>query len=157
MRRGAEESSLDTAGIIHALSRLNLNSVTHALLQNARMAGAGGATVDSVLQTALNLEQWDVRAPETPATGHGVLFKVLQGINNAQDQPAARKAVDLAILDVLNPLMKPDHFSRSAHSSYRTLGILVEIDDVTSANSLAQVDDAWQNMRSRQDWMESSQ
>jgi ataxia telangiectasia mutated family protein len=156
MRRGAEDNTLDKAGIIHSLSRLNLNSMIHTLLQNDRMAVAG-RTVDTALQTARNLEQWELRAPDLSVSEPSILFKALQAINNAPDQDTIRKSVDMAILNVLTPLLKPDHYSRSTQASYRTLGILAEIDDVTSATSLAEIEDAWQNMQARREWMSNAQ
>ena len=112
--------------------------------------------VDSVLHTARKLEQWDIRAPEMVETESSTIFKVFQGISNATDVGSVRRRLDSGFLSTIQTMLSPVHSGQSIKSCLRTLGILAEVDDVTTSMSVETLQDAWKNMVSRQDRMLSA-
>jgi len=149
MRQHRNLQSLDTYGVVQALSRLNLSSVSHAVLRGYQSYGGSSNVLDGALQAARKLEQWDISAPESSHSGSAVLFRVFQGINNALDLPSVRGVVDATITNVLQTALRPDHDSKALQDSLRTLGVLTEIDEVISSTSLADIKDVIVRMRSR--------
>ncbi|KAF2425727.1 ataxia telangiectasia mutated [Tothia fuscella] len=157
MRRLHQTSAEDAAGLVRSLANLNLNSVTHSLLSNQGHFNSGLNMVDNVLHTARKLEQWDIRAPETADAEFSVPFKVFQGISTAADVGSVRRRLDIGFLETVQGMLSPTCTGHLVKSSLRTLGILAEIDDVTTAISPETLEDAWQNMVSRQERMVSAQ
>ena len=127
-----------------------MNTLTYNLLSSQGGATRGMGMVDSVLQTATKLEQWDIRAPEGSATEASTLFKVFQSISNATDLGAVRQSLDGGFLNTLNIIISPNHTERSLKSSLRTLGILAEVDDIMTSISPENIRDAWTNMQARE-------
>jgi ataxia telangiectasia mutated family protein len=149
MRQQRNLQTLDTSGVIQALSRLNLSSVSHAVLRGFRSYGGSNNVLDGALQAARKLEQWDISAPDSSKSGPAVLFRVFQNINNAVDLPSVREVVNSTITDVVRSALHPDHDSKALQASLRILGVLTEVDEVMGANSFADVKDVLNRMRSR--------
>ncbi|KAF2667225.1 hypothetical protein BT63DRAFT_427633 [Microthyrium microscopicum] len=147
----------DTSGIIQALSRLNLNSVSHALLSSYRANGQGSNVLDDALQTARKLEQWDIRAPETSTSEPAMLFKVFQGLSATTEAPVVKSRIDSSIVSVMRAALKPGLDPRVLQASFRTLGVLAEIDEVISSRSVADLVEARNRMIERDSLMSTAQ
>jgi serine-protein kinase ATM len=157
IRRHDDTSAIDSGGLIRSLINLNLNALPHTLLSNQHAFIRGINTTDSVLYTARKLEQWDIRAPETTLTESSTIFKIFQGINNSRDLGAVRHRLDSGFFGTIHTLISPIHTGQSVKSCLRTLGILVEVDDVMTSISPEHLRDAWSNMQARSEKMLSAQ
>ncbi|KAK5011988.1 Serine/threonine-protein kinase tel1, partial [Cryomyces antarcticus] len=154
MRRLKHITPMDSRGTVRSLTALNLDSLTHTLLSNTHFRSTGDDAVNSMLYTARKLEQWDIRAPESNKTDVGAIFRAFQSLNNATDILVVRGHVDQGLLAVMQTLRKSKNTGVSLHSSLTALAILVEIDEVVGSNTGSHLQDTWENMQSRQHWMQ---
>jgi ataxia telangiectasia mutated family protein len=150
MRRVHELSAEDNGGLIKSLVGMNMNTLTYNLLSGRNVSSTGPSMVDSVLQTAMRLEQWDVRAPETATSDTATLYKVFQAVHNSMDVASVREELEAAFLHMMQSILAPSVIERTFKSSLCALGILTEIDDMITSTAPEQLRDAWINMHARE-------
>ncbi|KAF1989999.1 hypothetical protein K402DRAFT_460730 [Aulographum hederae CBS 113979] len=154
MRQAGEIRSDDAAGVVRSLVDLNMSSITQALLSNQQFRNIGPGAVNSSLYTARRLETWDIRAPETEASEASIVFRALQGINNATDPASLRSSIDRGLLDAVKMMTETDSSVLSKNAAMRTLAVLTEADEIISADSADDLKAIWQRMKTRTDWMQ---
>jgi ataxia telangiectasia mutated family protein len=150
MRRAHEISADENGALIKSLVGINMNTLTYNLLSGRNASSNALGMVEPILQTAMRLEQWDVRVPDSAMNDTATLYKVYQSLNNSTDLSTVRKELDSGLLRTMHNVMIPSIVERTFRSSLCTLGILTEIDDLITSTSPEQLEDAWSNMHSRE-------
>lgn len=126
-----------------------MNAIAYNLMSGRKGTSNGAGMVDLVLKTAMNLEQWDVRVPETANSDTATLYRVFQSVNNATDITSVRKDLNASFLQTIRGMLDSSVVERTLRSRINTLGVLAEIDDVVTSVSAEQLGDAWGNTRER--------
>lgn len=157
MRRSSQRYADDARGVVSSLTRLNLNSLTHAMLSSEQLRENTGDNVTSMMTTARRLEQWDIRAPEVTTNDAVVLFRTLQGIKIAADQDTIRSQIGSGFLDVFRNMLSSDMRLAAAQTSLQNLAILTQVDEVFGCSSVDEMNDVWESLPERDKWMKSAQ
>ncbi|KZF26714.1 putative phosphotidylinositol kinase Tel1 [Xylona heveae TC161] len=153
LSRGLQSS--DTWGTIRALSSLNMNGLSYALLGAPGIVNTGSEATAHMLSMARKLEQWDIAVPTTQKSEAGLTFRAFQCIDTALDHSAISQCIDSSFLSVMKELTSRDQTVSSLRSWLRTLGVLTEMDEVISAKSLINFEDIQSRMQDRCHWMRS--
>ncbi|KAF2453189.1 hypothetical protein BDY21DRAFT_142648 [Lineolata rhizophorae] len=156
MRRGDIISSNDAQGVVKSLIQLNLNSVTHSLLSRQQGHETGSDSVNCMLQTAMKLDQWDIKAPESAATETTTMFKAFQGLNRSANLTTAMAYLNEGFLNTLKGSISLNVLGPKMRSSLRTLASLTEMDEIVSIANPDDLREAFERMQNRQTWMDSA-
>ncbi|KAL1956014.1 hypothetical protein VTO42DRAFT_7829 [Malbranchea cinnamomea] len=143
---------LNTALVFEALNCTNLQGIA-SVLSGAPGAGSGKTSAfDGVLSNALYLQQWDIPVPST-SSATGNLFKALQSLNTSEDKTQLLLTLDDCFLSVLGHLSDENQSLNTLRASLRTLGLLTEIDEMLASQSINQVNEVWQRIVQRGNWL----
>ncbi|KAI9716271.1 MAG: hypothetical protein M1812_005496 [Candelaria pacifica] len=143
----------ESGAIVNALNTLNLNGISHSLLNNSQFSGPSGGSTESLFQTARKLEQWDIQPPKLQSTEASTIFRAFQSVNTISEHKLLSQALDSNVLEVMTELQRGDRTGPSLHSSLRTLAVLTEVDEVISSTGVLDLKEAWSRMQAREDWM----
>ena len=118
------------------------------------LGGNGGSTeaFESMLSTALDLQQWDIPVPAT-SSATGNIFRALQNLATSDDKVHLDGKIDECFLAVLGQLSEENQSLSSLRSSMRALGVLTEVDEVLSSQSFEQVQEGWKRIMGRSSWL----
>ncbi|KAF2233374.1 hypothetical protein EV356DRAFT_559975 [Viridothelium virens] len=153
LRRDANFDATDYRGILQALNRLNVNSITQSLV-NAQQGHAMDENIAaSLLDTARRLEQWDLRPPDSAKPPSATLFKTFQTLNTGHDQSLILRGLDSGLLECMRGVTSQSPTATLLHGPLGALAVLTETSDVMRAGSADALRDTWSNMQSRQGWM----
>lgn len=144
----------DEGSIVKILDSLDLHGLSQSLL--SKMSNSGPDSIDSMLQTARKLEQWDISAPVSHVSCTSTVFRVFQSINNTADFRALSDAIDSGIQESMRTLMTRNIANSSLQTTLSTLSILAEAEEVLSSQDTAQLAEAWARFESRDKWMSSA-
>ncbi|KAF2835398.1 hypothetical protein M501DRAFT_1060914 [Patellaria atrata CBS 101060] len=155
IRRAGRIEPTDSRGVINSLTILNLNGLTHSLLSSDSFRGAGTNTVESTLNVARKLEQWDIRAPEASLTESSTIFKAFQGLKSSSTRVAVNTHLDNALLQAMKFLDSSAKRSLSIQPPLRSLAVLSEIHDVLGSENSEHLQETWRTIQQRQNWMQA--
>lgn len=144
----------DEGNMVKILDSLDLNGLSQSLLN--KMSKSGPNSIDSMLQTARKLEQWDISAPTSHASCTSTIFRVFQTVNNAADYKALTLGLDTGIQESMKTLMAGNTAGSSLQTSLSTLSILAEAEEILSSKGSDQLQEACSRFASREQWMSSS-
>lgn len=144
----------DEGNMVKILDSLDLNGLSQSLL--SKMGKSGPNSIDSMLQTARKLEQWDISAPTSHASPTSTIFRVFQTVNNAADYKTLSFALDTGIQESMKTLMAGNTAGSSLQMIFSTLSILVEAEEVFSSKDSDQLREAYSRFAPREQWMSSS-
>ncbi|MCJ1468855.1 Serine/threonine-protein kinase tel1 [Pseudocyphellaria aurata] len=144
----------DEGSMVNILDSLDLNGLSQSLL--SKISKSGPNSIDSMLQTARKLEQWDISAPASHASSTSTIFRVFQTINNATDYKALTFALDTGIQESMKTLMAGNTAGSSLQTTLSTLSILAETEEVLSSQDSDQLREACSRILSRDQWMNSA-
>jgi ataxia telangiectasia mutated family protein len=150
LARGAEDTS--AFEIVKALNATNLQGIASTMC--SALGGNGGSTeaFESMLSTALDLQQWDIPVPAT-SSATGNIFRALQNLATSDDKVHLDGKIDECFLAVLGQLSEENQSLSSLRSSMRALGVLTEVDEVLSSQSFEQVQEGWKRIMGRSSWL----
>jgi ataxia telangiectasia mutated family protein len=156
IRRANEAEPSDSRGMVRSLINLNMNSITHSLLSNDQFRDIGDDIVDSTLHTARKLGQWDIIAPEGNHSESSTLFKAFQGLHFARDISSAQGQLGRQLLTSMKCLVGGDMSSAAIKSQLRTLAVLAEADEFANTDP-RNLNDLWEQMKTRERWMRAGE
>ncbi|KAL1966845.1 hypothetical protein VTN77DRAFT_3810 [Rasamsonia byssochlamydoides] len=145
----------NTYGIIKALNATNLQGVASAMLSAPSNSEGRTASLDSLLSTAMSLQQWDIPVPPSHPSATGVLFKAFQNLNTSGDKDEVLIFNNECFLEILDRLTDKNRSVTSLRDSMRALGLLSEVDDVLRSTSSEQIEQMWERMTSRKAWLQA--
>lgn len=144
----------DEGNMVKILDSLDLNGLSQTLL--GKMSKSGPNSIDSMLQTARKLEQWDISAPTSHSSSTSTIFRVFQTVNNTADYKALTFALDTGIKESMKTLMARNTAGSSLQTTFSTLSILAEAEEILSSKDSDQLREACSRFESRELWMRSS-
>lgn len=150
MDRSAEER--DALGIVKALNSTNLQGIANIMFHAPGKSEKRVEAFDSMISTALHLQQWDIPMPDTTSP-IGSIFKALQGLNMYDDKTQVLQVLDDCFLNMLNLLSEDNQSLSSFRDIMRVLGILSEFDEIISSKSYSQVEETWKRVLNRAPWL----
>lgn len=151
IRHAKEASYEDYESMITVLNTLDLHGLSQSLL--SKMTESGHAAVESMLNTARKLEQWDISVPASHSGDSSTIFRALQGINNAVDLDTAFSAINLGVSDAMKMLITSNDATSAAPKTLAVLASLTEADEVFSSRSSAELYEVWSKCEARAEWM----
>ena len=138
-------------GTIQVLDKLDLSGLSQSLLLNLNSAST--ISSEAMLRTARKLERWDITVPLGETGQATVLFKVFQGIHNAGNLRTITDCLNLGYSTTMDAVLNNMSTVFTLHSALSSLTVLTEIEEVLSAQNLAQLKEACSNLESRKEWM----
>ena len=153
LRRAIGSEVTDYQSVVRALNRLNVHSVTQALVMSRQGHAMDDATATSLLNTSRKLEQWDIRPPDIPDSPTATLFKAFQSLNTGNDRDIGLTGLDSNLVECMRYITSEAPSASLFHSAVRDLGALTEVNDVLTAGGYDGLREVWSNMQSRQRWM----
>lgn len=144
----------DEGNMVKILDSLDLNGLSQSLL--SKMSKSGPNSIDSMLQTARKLEQWDISAPTSHASCTSTVFRVFQAVNNAADYKALSLALDTGFQESMKTLVAENTAGSLLQTTLGTLSILAEAEEILSSKDSDQLREACARFTSREQWMSSS-
>ncbi|OBT86494.1 hypothetical protein VE02_04917 [Pseudogymnoascus sp. 03VT05] len=156
MRKGGQASTSGAQSLVGALSMLDLDGLSHSLLQSQQTAVVmNEPAIQNMFRTARKLEQWDLPIPDAYDGGSITIYKTFQALNNAVDRVSAHVAVDTGIKSAMSNLIQVQGDAASIHTSLQALSIFTEMDEVLSSSNSEQFEEMLQRFESRSKWMKT--
>ncbi|GBF60735.1 serine/threonine-protein kinase [Trichophyton mentagrophytes] len=149
--------SIDDGGafeMIKAFNYTNLQGLSSAMFHSCTPTCASNEAFDYMLSTNIYLQQWDIPVPTTTSPT-GTLFKSLQALNSLEDRIQIIKSLDDCFLEIIDRLNQGNQSLSSLKSSMTVLGILTEIDEIIMSDNSSHLQEAWDRLTSRGEWLKS--
>ncbi|KAL1302378.1 hypothetical protein AAFC00_002781 [Neodothiora populina] len=143
-------SDFDSRGIMRSMGAMNLNSLTHGLLNQSPGKEHDVATMETMLDSARKLQQWDVVAPQNTSSDSVLLYNICKGMATTSTANALKVDVGGAMRSAHERLQDPRLNASSIRRALSSLAILTELDEVISANDEEDLERIWDSMQSRQ-------
>ena len=150
LRRATKIDRSDQEGVMHALNRLNVNSITQSMIANQQGQGMDESIAESWLETARKLEQWDIRPPDDVESPSGALFTAFQMLNMTNNRSLLFNGLDVSLLKCMDCITDEAASGVVIQSALRSIATLVDVNDVLTSGNLQEI---WSTMQSRQRWM----
>ncbi|KAL1853370.1 Serine/threonine-protein kinase tel1 [Paecilomyces lecythidis] len=142
-----------TFSVIKALNSTNLQGLASAMLSSPAALKRTSAPFESMLSTAMSLQQWDIPVPSSKTSPTGVLFKMFQGLSTSESGTDVPKLLDESFITLLDHLGESNQSVASLRGVMKALGILTEVDEVLcSSSSFAEMEEELTKIRSRETW-----
>ncbi|KAL2011470.1 hypothetical protein VTN00DRAFT_4188 [Thermoascus crustaceus] len=155
------DSDIQTAGdvnaygIIKALNATNLQGIASSMFSAPSNSKGATAPLESMLETAMSLQQWDIPVPSLAPSAPGVLFRAFQSLNMSSNGTQVLESLDECFTTILDQLVEANQPATSLRASMRALGILTEIDEALYSTSSEQIEEEWKKIRSRDVWLKN--
>ncbi|KMQ44373.1 hypothetical protein HL42_4993 [Trichophyton rubrum] len=140
--------------MIKALNYTNLQGLSSAMFRSCTPTCASNEAFDHMLSTNIYLQQWDIPVPTTTSPT-GTLFKSLQALNSLEDRIQIVKSLDDCFLEIIDRLNQGNQSLSSLKSSMTVLGILTEIDEIIMSDNSSHLQEVWDRLTSRGEWLKS--
>jgi len=147
-----ENEAPDASGIMSALSAANLDGLARAVQLHQKL-NDDNATTDSVLSIGLNLHQWDLPALPSVAPSTKSAFMAFRQLKTSRSQPKILSILNQGLLESMNQIEKAKKLDLRAHQAMSTLAMLTEVKETLASSSMADLDDQWETMTTRTEWM----
>ncbi|KAI9760893.1 MAG: aprataxin-like protein [Chaenotheca gracillima] len=153
LRQNDSKSSDAATKLVMSLEDLGLSGLSYSLLQNHSAVQGGSGSVDRFYQSARRLEQWDLPAPLNDQSSQATLYRAFQSLNNMSSRDSIRAKINDEMEVIMKTLIDKSQTGSSLQSSMRTLAILNEVDEVLTSKTVEDIQECWDRMLSRQQWM----
>ena len=137
--------------MVSVLDTLDLNGLSQAVLSG--MTSAGPTSTEAMLRTARKLERWDVSSVGAQPSTASTIFMAFQEIHRASDYRTVSNALDRGFSTTVRSLLATKPTDASLHSALSCLAVLTEIEDVVSSQRTEQLQEAWERLERRNEWM----
>lgn len=142
-------------GVLKALNSTNLQGIANTMLSASNSAKEAPASVDSMLQAATSLQQWDIPMLPLGSSPSATVFRAFQSLNTSSSAPEVVACIDDCLLATLKGLTETGRTAIQLRTSMRALGIMTEISDVLQSASPEQVAVEWNNIVTRSSWLKT--
>lgn len=151
IRHVREPTASSEEEMVSVLDTLDLNGLSQAVLSG--LTSGGPASTEAMLRTARKLERWDVSRVGVQTGTASTLFLVFQEIHRASDYKTVSNALDRGFSTTITSLLATKPTDASLHSALGCLAALTEIEDVVSSQRTEQLQEAWERLERRNEWM----
>ena len=150
MRRMGQSQETDSQGIIRSMGAMNLNALTHDLLNRSKSKEYNGATTETMLDSARKLQQWDIVPHADSKSSSAMLYSVCRSMSQASSLDAFKVDLSSAMRSAHRKLQDPQLDVLTIRSTLSALAVLTEIDELTVVRSVAELTQLWELMQKRQ-------
>ena len=137
--------------MVSVLDTLDLNGLSQAVLSG--MTSTGPTSTEAMLRTARKLERWDVSSAGAQTGTASTIFRAFQDIHRASDYKTVSNALDRGFSATIKSLLATKPTNASLHSALGCLAVLTEIEDIVSSQRTEQLQEAWERLERRNEWM----
>ena len=150
MRRMGQSQETESQGIIRSMGAMNLNALTHDLLNRSKSKEYNGATTETMLDSARKLQQWDIVPHADSNSSSAMLYSVCRSMSQASSLDAFKVDLSSAMRSAHRKLQDPQLDVLTIRSTLSALAVLTEIDELTVVRSVAELTQLWELMQKRQ-------
>lgn len=147
--------SANPYGVLRALNSTNLQGIANTMLSASNSAKEAPASVDSMLQAATNLQQWDIPVLPLDSSPSATVFRAFQSLNTSSSSSEVIACIDDCLLTILKGLTETGRTAIQLRTSMRALGIVTEISDVLQSASTEQIAEEWNNIETKSSWLKT--
>lgn len=147
--------SPDAFSVLRALNSTNLQGIANTMMSASGNAKEISTSFDSMLQAATSLQQWNVPVSPLDTSPSTTVYRAFQSLNTSGSLPEATKCIESCLLSTVNTLVGPRRSAIQIREKMRTLGIVTEISDVVLSTSAQEVEDEWERMMARGNWLKT--
>jgi ataxia telangiectasia mutated family protein len=122
-------------GVLRALNATNLQGIANTILSTSGSANNAPASVDSMLQAAISLQQWDIPVSTLETSPSATVYRAFQSLNTSASLSEVAASLENCLLSTVNTLTETGRSTIQLRQTMRVLGILTELDDVLQASS----------------------
>lgn len=148
----------DTAspfGVLKALNSTNLQGIANTMLAASGTAKGVPTSLDSMLQAATSLHQWDIPISPSDSSPSATVFRAFQSLNSSSSLPEVAGCLDDCLLTTLDSLIDTGRSAIHLRGMMRALGIMAEISDVLRSQSADDVEEGWNQIMTRSSWLKT--
>jgi ataxia telangiectasia mutated family protein len=148
MRKCGRPDESDKFGLIDSVGAMNLSSLTHDLLN--RKGGQSTIAMDTMLEAARKLEQWDIPPPQTNGSAASTVYSVFRGLAGATHLESVQLDLNRALASSIHNLQDTRLDAFAVRATLSSIAVLNEIDELTTVRCPADLSDLWHRMQTRQ-------
>lgn len=144
-------------GVLKALNSTNLQGIANTMLSALGTSSETQAplSIDSTLQAATSLQQWDVPVSPLDSSPSATVFRVFQSLDTSSSLSEVACCINDCLLSTLNNLVETGQSAIKLRASMRALGIMTEISDVLQSSSPEAIQEAWKSIMTRSSWLKT--
>lgn len=150
LRRTGHAQESDSRGTFKSMGAMNLNSLTHDILSQNRGKEHDTATMETMLESARKLQQWDIAPPNGLVSDSAMLYGICKGMAATSDLEAFKTDLSDAMRIAHRKLQDPQLGASAIRTTLSSLAVLAEVDELTTVRSVADLKQLWDLMQSRQ-------
>ncbi|RAL14631.1 DNA-binding protein kinase TEL1 [Aspergillus homomorphus CBS 101889] len=143
-------------GVLKALHSTNLQGIANSVFVASGNSKDTSLSLDSMLQTATSLRQWDIPVSPLHASPPGAVFRTFQSLSTSGTLADISTSVNECLLSSLELLNSNSRSVSGLRTAMRVLGIMTEVSDVLCARSADELDEEWQKIASRNSWLRTT-
>lgn len=144
-------------GVLKALNATNLQGIANTMLSALGTSSETQAplSIDSMLQAATSLQQWDVPVSPLDSSPSATVFRVFQSLDTSSSLSEVACCINHCLLSTLDNLVETGQSAIKLRASMRALGIMTEISDVLQSSSPEGIQEAWKSITTRSSWLKT--
>jgi ataxia telangiectasia mutated family protein len=147
--------SADSYGVLKALNATNLQGIANTMLSASSGTKDSPVAVDSMLQAATSLQNWDIPVSPLDASPSATVFRAFQSLNTSGSLLEVTNSVENGLLTTLDSLIENGRSAIQLRTSMRALGIMTEISDTLHSSSSEEIDAEWRKIMARSSWLKT--
>ena len=142
-------------GVLRALNATYLQGIANTMLSTSGSANNAPASVDSMLQAAISLQQWDIPISTLETSPPATVYRAFQSLNTSASLSEVAASLEDCLLTTVNTLTETGRSTIQLRHTMRVLGILTEMDDVLQASSAEEMKEEWGKIMARSSWLKT--
>jgi len=148
--RSHQEADVECLGeLIHALANVDMTSIIQHITSNRVDALRTELARDSIYNSAIKLQQWNLPVSTHQNTLAGINYQALQAIHLANDRNSVDAALDKSCRSIYDLLKQTGTTSKASRALFASLGSLTEVSDLLALSGGDQLREAWRRHKSR--------
>ncbi|PYH43840.1 DNA-binding protein kinase TEL1 [Aspergillus saccharolyticus JOP 1030-1] len=142
--------------VLKALHSTNLQGIANSVFAASGNSRDTSLSLDSMLQTATSLRQWDIPVSPLHASPAGAVFRTFQSLSMSRTIADVSTSINECLLDSLELLNSSSRSVSDLRTTMRVLGIMTEASDVLGTKSTEEINQEWQRIVSRNSWLRTT-
>ncbi|OGE53232.1 hypothetical protein PENARI_c008G12144 [Penicillium arizonense] len=147
--------SADSYGVLKALNATNLQGIANTMLSASSGTKDSPVAVDSMLQAATSLQNWDIPVSPLDTSPSATVFRAFQSLNSSGSLLEVTSSVENGLLTTLDSLIENNRSAIQLRTSMRALGIMTEISDTLHSASPEEMEAEWKKIMARSSWLKT--
>lgn len=142
-------------GVLKALNSTNLQGIANTMVNASGGGRDTSISLDSTLQAATNLQQWDIPISPFESSPRSITFRAFQSLNTSSSLSEIVTCTKKSLLMTLDSATYQCQSALQLRTAMRSLGVLAEMNDVLASSSSEDMKNRWQNILGRSRWLKT--